>query len=664
MKNSKLPFVFAHKIMYIKKVCLFVWVGLCSFDLLTVEICASTTSHGAAVFGVLKYPAGFTHFDYVNPKAPKGGVFTTAAMGTFDSLNPFIVMGTPASSMQATHATLLGSALDEAGSSYGYVAESIEIANDRSFIIFHLNPKANFDNGDRITADDVIFSFNALREKGSPVFKTYYKSVSHVEKIDATTVKFHVTDAKNRQLATILGQLPILSKTFFDTHDFAKPLAISFPASGPYKVVIVDFGKRLVFERIKNWWGENLSTQKGLHNFDRMVVDYYRDTNTMFEAFKAGKVDFRHENSSKLWVTGYDFAAVHKGHVKKELITHKNPAPTQGFFFNLRRSIFKDWRVRAAITHIFDFEWINKNIFNNQYVRNESIFPNSPFTQKGIPEGTERDMLKAYRASQPEYVPAVLFDVPFALPQHKDANEIREIRKKALALLAEAGWDLVDGKLIHKDTKKSLTFEFLSVDPTMEKIILHFKGSLASIGIDMTIRSVDVGSYVERVHDYDYDMICSGYNQTIVPGNEQRVFWGSKSVDVKGGMNYTGIQNLVVDDLCEKIAEANDYNALTVAMRALDRVLLTSYVMIPNWHRETLSVAYWDRFLKPEGSLALYMHVPYTDSWWFDEEKDKKLNEKVIVSDEDVARKESKQTGVFERLWLWITYWFTPKEKH
>ena len=647
--------MFAYNMMWIKKVYVCVWVGLWLFNLLIVKTYASEPSHGTAVFGALKYSADFTHFDYVNSAAPKGGTFTTAAMGTFDSLNPFIVMGTPASGVLATHATLFDSALDETGSSYAYVAESIEIAKDKSFIIFHLNSKACFDNGDRITADDVIFSFNTLREKGSPVFKTYYKGVSHVEKIDATTVKFHVIDARNRQLAMILGQLPILSKVFFDVHDFAKPLATPSPASGAYKVVMVDFGKRLVFERVKNWWGENLSTQKGLHNFDRLVVDYYRDSNAMFEAFKAGKVDFRHENSAKLWTTSYDFSAVQKGHVKKELIAHKNPTPTHGFFFNLRRPIFKDWRVRAAITQVFDFAWINKNIFSNQYVRNESIFPNSPFAQKGLPEGAERDVLMDYRKSYPEHVSAALFDTPFTLPQHHDANDIRDSRKKALALLAEAGWHLIGGKLIHKDIKKPLTFEFLNVDPAMEKIVLHFKGAMAAIGIDMRIRSVDVSSYVERVHDYNYDMICSGYNQTIMPGNEQRVFWGSKGADVKGGMNYAGIQNPVIDDLCEKIAEADNYEALTVAMRALDRVLLTSYVMIPNWHRGTLSVAYWDRFSKPEAPV-LYAHTPYTASWWFDVEKDKKLKDAFIVSDDDMIRNEIKQIGVFGRLRLWITH--------
>ncbi|MDP5370378.1 MAG: extracellular solute-binding protein [Pseudomonadota bacterium] len=607
----------------------------------------TTPQHGVSTFGTLKYPADFTHFDYTNKNAPKGGDFRIAGLGTFDSLNPFIIIGTPDASVIMTFATLLAPAYDEIASSYGYVASSVEIAPDRSFVIFNLNPKAQFDNGEPITADDIIFSFEILRDKGQPLYRSYYKNVSRAEKISNHAVKFHLSGKKSLELPSILGQLAVLSKKFFSVHDFSKTLVTPAPSSGPYRIVRTDFGRRIIFERVKNWWGENLPSEKGQNNFDRIIIDYYRDSTSMFEAFKAGKTDFRHENISKQWVTGYTFNAFKNGLVKKELTAHKNPQPTLGFAFNLRRSVFADWRVRKAISDLYDFTWLNSNLFYNQYTRSQSFFPNSPFTQEGVPAGDELALLLPFK----DKLRAEIFTTPITLATHKDATETRKIKKQSLALLAKAGWHLADGKLINATTKKPLTFEFLGVDPSAEKVALYLKRCLAEIGIDMKVRTLDVGSYMERIEGYDYDMIVMGIGQSITPGNEQRTYWGTKAADLKGGQNYTGIKDPVVDSLCEKIAGAPDFKSLTTATKALDRVLMASYIMIPHYYRNDIPSAYWDRFGKPQTHPAYYP-AQYTSAWWVDPTKDKLIQAALGTTTPDSSK--TKSRGACTRFLAWI----------
>ncbi len=608
----------------------------------------ATPRHGVSIFGTIKYPENFTHFDYVNPNALKGGDFNIADLGTFDSLNPFIIVGTPAALAGLTFATLLEQAYDEVTALYAYIAISVDVAEDRSFVIFNLNPKAQFDNGDMITAEDVIFSFEILRDKGKPLYRSYYKNVSRVEKISDHAVKFYLSDPKDLELPVILGQLPILSKKFFSVHDFSKTLVTPAPSSGPYRVTKSQFGRQIILERNKNWWGEEIPSQKGKHNFDRMIVDYYRDGTSMFEAFKAGRADFRVENSAKNWVTEYNFDAFNKGLVKKELITHKNPQPTQGFVFNLRKDTFKDWRVRKAISDVFDFTWLNKNVFSGQYTRSESFFPNSPFTQKGIPTNDEKILLAPFK----DTLYADILTTPITTPTHINEAETREIKKRSLALLAETGWHLVDGKLINAKTKKPFEFEFLGADPTMEKVALHLKRCLADIGIDMKVRTLDTGSYVERMHEYDYDMMAMAIGQSITPGNEQRSYWGSKSAKLKGGQNYTGIEDPNVDTLCEAIAEAPDYETLTTSTKALDRILMRSYIMIPHYYRDKIPSAYWNRFGKPDMHPAYYP-LPYTSSWWVDPTKDKIIQEALgTTGTTDTAQ--TKSRGACTTFLAWV----------
>ena len=479
------------------------------------------------------------------------------------------------------------------------------------------------------------------------MYRSYYKDVSRVEKTSDHAAKFHLSDTKSLELPSILGQLAVLSKKFFSVHDFSKTLVTPAPSSGPYRILKTDFGRRIIFERVKNWWGEELPSQRGQHNFDRIVIDYYRDSTSMFEAFKAGKADFRYENSAKQWATGYTFDAVKNGLVKKELTTHKSPQPTQGFAFNLRRSIFSDWRVRKAISNMYDFTWLNKNVFYNQYIRSQSFFPNSPFSQTGIPTGDELTLLTAFK----DKLRADIFMSPITLLIHKDATETRKIRKQSLALLAEAGWHLVNGKLVNAATKKPFTFEFLGADPSGEKIALHFKRCLAEIGIDMKVRTIDVGSYTERVESYDYDMVGMIIGQSITPGNEQRTYWGTKAADLKGGQNYTGIKDPVIDILCEKIAGAPDFEALTTATKALDRILMASYIMIPHYYRSEIASAYWDRFGKPQTHPAYYP-LPYTSAWWVDPIKDKVIQDALGSNVPDLPK--TKSRGACTRFLAWI----------
>jgi microcin C transport system substrate-binding protein len=567
--------------------------------------------HGFATFNAFKHPKDFTHYDFVNPDAPKGGELTLGALGSYDSFHPFIITGVAAAGLGRTHATLLDQNWDEIASSYGYVAESLDVAPDFTWVIFHLNPKACFDNGQKITVDDVIFSFNTLREKGSPMYRTYYKAVTRVERQGENSIKFHLDGNTSRELPLILGQLPILSKVFFDTHDFTKPLTLPAPSSGPYKVKSFELGRSVVYERIKNWWGENVPSQKGQHNFDVISIDYYRDVNALFEAFKAGKITYRDENIAKFWVTGYTFPAVTSGRVKKDSVPHTIPE-VRGIIFNLRKQKFADWRVRKALSDLFDFTWANKNLFYSQYMRYESYFPKSKLMHaKGVPTGRERDILIEYKA----HLPADLFTQDITFPSHENETETRTIRQSAMKLFNEAGWHLVESKLIHDQTHEPLTIDLLITDPGLEKIALHLQKCFSPVGVHLNVRLLDVSSYQERVDQFDYDMVFMAVGQSLTPGNEQRSYWGTVSADQKGSPNLPGIKNHAVDALIEKVIQSATYDDIVAYTQALDRVLLWQYALIPMWGPQQSHLAYWDVFGRPARNPTYYP-IGYTASWW------------------------------------------------
>lgn len=613
-------------------------------------------SHGFSTFGQLKYSSTFNHFGYVNPNAPKGGEIKVAGLGTFDNLNPFIIKGTPAQGISQCYATLLESSFDEPATHYGYVAEAISVAPDLSWVIFKLNSNACFNNGKPITVDDIIFSFNILREKGHPLFRTYYKAVTKVEKLSDHEVKFHCPGNKSREIPAILGQIPALSKAYYETHPFEETTLTPPPCSGAYEIESLDAGRSVTYKRVKNWWGENISSQKGRHNFDIIKVDYYRDANAMFEAFKNGQVDIRHEGSSKLWSTAYTFPAIEQGFVKKERIKHNLCIPgSYGLFFNTRREIFNDRKARQALTEMFDFNWANKNLFYNTYKRIKSYFPNTLFSATGIPEGEERALLEPYK----DQIPTEVFTETFTLPEHNNENDIRKSSDKALKLLKEAGFEIKNQKLINVKTGKSFVFEALIYDQSLEKIFLHFQNYLKLIGIEMTVRLVDVSTYQERIDQYDYDMIISSNPQSPTPGNEQRDMWGSQAASMKGSRNAAGIHEKPIDEMIEKLIESKDYKTLITTTKALDRLLLWGYYMIPAWTTDSIPVAFWDRFGRPD--IAPPYNPLTFDAWWIDTDKEKRLpshlqrnsiNEKVPVAQSS----DTKQ--VYDSVFCKIRSWF------
>lgn len=594
-----------------------------SFILVIISIPSvhAEKTHGFSTFNKLKYPADFTHFDYTNPNAPKGGQLILGTMGTFDSLNPFIVKGTAAGGMGFTYARLLDEAHDRAGETYAFVAESMEIAPDRSSVTFYLNKNAKFSDNTPITVDDVIWSFETLRKKGLPAYRTYYKDVKHIEKIDEHTVKFTFNSTQNRELPLIIGQLAILPKKFYESVAFDSTSLTPAPTSGPYIVESVNPGKSITYKRNQNWWGQDIPSQKGSNNFDRIRLDYYMDATALFEAFKAGKIDLRIEGIARNWVTAYDFPAAKNGWVVRTEIPNKLPAPTYGLFFNTRRPIFADRKVRQALTLCLNFKWLNEKFFFNIYSRNLSYYPNSNFAATGKPSPAEIEILAPFKNNLP---PEVLTDA-FVLPESENETSFRKELEKAKHLLFEAGWFLDKNVMKNKKSGKKLEFEVLMMDRTFEKIILTFKEALQRIGVTLNVRLLDANSYTYRVEHHDYDMIVGIIPQSPSLGNEQRDFFGSERVNAIGTFNYAGIKNKVADALIEQLIQADTYSKLCTIAKALDRVLLWDFYMIPAWFKPTTFVAYWNKFDFPAISPD-YTQVNYS-TWWYDEKKAKSLTE-------------------------------------
>jgi microcin C transport system substrate-binding protein len=586
-------------------------------------------THGFSVFGKLKYPPEFKHFDYVNPEAPKGGQLNYGTLGSFDSLNPHIVKGNSAAMLGLTFARLLIDSYDRAGESYAYAAESVEIAPDRSSVTFQLNPKAKFNTGDLITPEDVIWSFETIRTKGHPMYRTYYTDVSKVEKVGERGVKFTITNPKNAELPLILGQIPILCKKFYtdDKGKFEETTLHPAPSSGPYEVAEVIPGRSITYKRVKDWWGENIPSQKGHHNFGTLKVIYYMDQNALFEAFKTGEVDLRPETSAKIWSTGFTFPSFKAGWVKKEDLSDQKSSRTYGIFLNTRRDSLKNINMRKALTMAFDFEWANKNLYYGLYKRNLSFFPNSDYASTGIPEGEELALLEPYRAQ----LPPELFTKPFTLPVHKTERDLRVNLLEAEKLLQQAGYKIESGQLINSKTKKLIEFEAIITDQTIEKMFLNFASTLKRIGVTLNIRKLDSAAYQKRVDDLEYDMVFSVIPQSGSLGNEQRDYFGSAKADMPGTRNYSGIKSPVADALIELLINSDSYKTLTTRGRALDRVLLSGYTLIPAWYRDTFWVSYWDRLARPE-TTPKYLPL-HLETWWFDAKKDKALKDKMAAKE-------------------------------
>lgn len=595
--------------------------GILSLILVTTMVEAAPKK-GFSAYGNVKYAEDFKCFDYVNPDAPKGGRLVLGSSGTFDSLNPYIIKGVaPVSVLLLTHARLMDENYDRAGENYPYLAESIDVDENGRYVIFKVNPKAKFSDDHPITADDIIWTFNTLRTEGSPIYRLYYGNVINVEKLDDYSVKFHLDGTSNAELPLILGQVPALPKHFYETHKFNSTLLIPAPSSGPYVIDAVDPGRSITFKRIQNWWGESVPSQRGQYNFDEIRFDFYLDANTEFEAFKAGKVDLRMESSIKNWKTSYDFPAVREGFIVREEVEHQHNAHTYGFFFNTRRSFFSDVKVREAITLAFDFTWANKHLFYGSYQRNESYFPNSCFAARGLPNSEEKDVLEPYVSD----LPSEVFQKEFTLPEPKTPEEGHNVLKRSLVLLEEAGWRIKDQVLINDQTGEPFEFELLLRDRSVEKLGLLLAKNLKKLGIQMRIRTVDSTTYSQRVEHQNFDMILGLQPQSNSLGNEQRDFFGSSRADTVGSRNLMGIKNKVVDALVEKLIQSKTYPQLCSRGRALDRVLLWNYYMIPAWHRTNYYVAYWDKFDHPKIMPKYYPSVDFL-TWWYDPEKAAEIN--------------------------------------
>jgi len=572
---------------------------------------AAGASYGLAMFGELKYPPGFTHFDYADPNAPKGGTMKLSAIGTFDTLNPFVVKGVPAAGIGSTFDTLLIPAEDEAQSDYGLVAESMEVAPDKMSVLYTLRPEARFHDGTKMTADDLIWSFETLRTKGQPHYRSYYGDVVKVEKEGERGVRFSFKSAENRELPQILGQMPVLSKAYWSGHEFEKTTLDPPLGSGPYKVESVDPGRSITYLRVPDYWGANLGVNKGRFNVDVIRYDYYRDGTIALEAFKAGQYDLRLENSSKAWATAYDTPAVRDGLIKKIVIPNGFPSPAQGFGYNLRRPLFQDPRVREALGYAFDFEWSNKNLFYGSYTRTRSYFDNSDLAATGIPQGEELKILDKYRGQ----IPDAVFTTEYNPPHYDGSGDIRDGLRKALALLQEAGWSFKGERLVNDKTGDKFTFEILNQDPQMERIILPFIKNLDRLGITANLRTVDTAQYEHRMDIFDFDMTVVVFPQSLSPGNEQRDFFGSAAAESQGSRNVMGIKSPVVDALSEELITAPDRATLIAYTHALDRVMQYGYYMIPQFHLGAYWVAYWDKFRRP--AVAPKYGVGLT-TWWID----------------------------------------------
>lgn len=607
------------KFPFIKQlVCVFVL--LLSLDVAQARI---HKSYAIALYDEPKYSADFEHFDYVNPNAPKGGVFRTASKGTFDSFHPYIPKGNAVSTGSVE--TLLVSSSDEPFTAYGLIVETLEWPDDRSWIIFDLRHEARWHDGRPITADDVIWSFETLTSKGEPQYRFYYSSVEKVEKLGERRIKFSFKEKNNRELPLIIGQLPILPKHYWETRDFEKTTLEPPLGSGPYRIASFEAGRFVVQERVEDYWGKDLPVNQGINNFDRIRTDFYRDDTAVRLALKSGGIDYRAENQAKAWSVDYDVPAVEKGWLKKERVSHRMPTGMQGFVFNTRRDQFANPKVREALGYAFDFEWTNRNLFFSQYTRTKSYFSNSDMASEGLPEGAELEVLEEFRDSLPERI----FNQVYQVSATDGSGWPRENLLKADEMLKQAGWVIRDMQRVHADTGEIFQFEILLVSQAFERIVLPMVRNLERLGIQARIRLVDQAQYVNRIRSFDFDMLVFVWGQSENPGNEQRNYWITSSATQSGSRNLAGIKDPVVDQLVERIIASPNRAALVTNTRALDRVLLSGFYVIPNWHIPADRILYWDKFSRPDTPIKSGV---MTNRWWFDQAKATQL-EHVISND-------------------------------
>ncbi len=572
-------------------------------------------AHALSMFGDVKYGPDFEHYEYVDPNAPKGGSIKLAAIGTFDSLNPFILKGVAAAGSGQIYDTLLTNSSDEAFTEYGLLVETIDMPEDRSWVAFTLREEARWHDGQPVTVDDVIWTFEALTTKGNPFFRQYYADVSDVSQTGPRTVKFTFGDTTNRELPLIVGQIAILPKHYWADRDFEATTLEPPLGSGPYRIASLEPGRSITLERVPDYWGRDLPVNRGQYNIDTIRYDYYRDATVAIEALKAGEFDFRVENNSKEWATAYNLPEVENGRMIKELIDHEIPTGMQGFWFNTRRAKFADPRVRAALAYTFDFEWTNANLFYGQYTRTASYFSNTELASAGVPEGQELDILEAYRGRIPDDVFTTAYEPPSTDGSGNNRTNLRTARK----LLEEAGWVVRDGKLVNAESGESMEIEFLLVAPAFERIVGPVVKNMERLGINARIRTVDPAQYQNRIDRFDFDVVVNSRGQSLSPGNEQRNFWTTAAADIDGSQNIAGIKDPAIDELVDLLIQAPDRETLVATTRALDRVLLSGHYVIPNWHIRSFRMIYWNKFGRPDITPKYGLGFPST--WWIDQDK-------------------------------------------
>jgi peptide/nickel transport system substrate-binding protein len=579
---------------------------------------ATPENYGLAMHGAPALPPAFAHMPYVNPDAPKGGRLTFGILGTFDSLNPFIVKGSVAFQQIRSYnfeqgyvvESLMARGNDEPFTLYGLLAKSVETDESRSYVTFHLDPRARFSDGQPVLADDVVFTWTLLRDHGRPNHRQYYSKVARVEVPDPLTVRFDLSGANDRELPLILALMPVLPRHATNVETFEQTSLAPLIGSGPYRVTAVSPGTRLILTRNPDYWGRDLPINRGLWNFDEIRVDFYRESNGLFEAFKRGLYDFRVETEPLRWHDGYDFPAARNGEVVRDTIKPGLPQPSEYLVFNTRRPVFADIRVRRALTLLFDFEWINRNYFFSLYSRSAGYFAGSELSAYTRPaDARERELLKPFAAQ----IPADMLDGSYRLPMTDGSGRDRTTLRQALSLLAEAGYELDGAALRQRATGAPLSFEILAMTRDQERIALAYARDLKRAGIEVAVRTVDPVQFEQRRLGYEFDMIQNRWDQSLSPGNEQAFYWGSQAADMAGTRNYMGARDAAVDAMIAALLQARDREAFVSAVRALDRALMSGFYAIPVFSAGEQWIARWNRIETPRAT-SLSGYLP--ESWW------------------------------------------------
>ena len=585
--------------------------------------------HGMSAFGELKYPADFQHFDYVDPNAPKGGSFThvgsTRAFNqnflTFNSLNSFILKGDGAQGTELTFASLMSRAQDEPDALYGLAARSVRLSSDGLTYRFALRPGITFHDGSSMTARDVVFSLQTLKEKGHPIAQQLLRDFAGADALDDATVIVRFAKNRARDVPLFVAGLPVFSAAYYAAHPFDESTLEPPLGGGPYKVGRFEPGRYIEYERVKNWWGADLPVSRGQNNFDLVRYEYYRDREVAFEGFTAKNYLFREEFTSRTWATRYDFPAVRDGRVKQDIIPDDTPSGAQGWFFNTRLEKFKDRRLREAFIYAFDFEWTNKTIMYGSYERTHSVFQNSDMMAVGKPAGDEAALLEPFRGQVPDEV----FGEPFVPLVSDGSGQDRNLLRRATSLLQEAGYLIKGGKRI-SPKGEAIKAEFLIDEPSFQPHHATLIKNLATLGIQANLRIVDPVQYRRRVDDFDFDLIVQRFGFSTTPGDSLRSYFSSQAAALKGSQNLAGIGDPVIDELIERIIAADTRSGLVTACKALDRVIRSGRYWIPHWYKPSHWVAFWNVFGRPARKPRFGRGIPET--WWYDREKAAKLEER------------------------------------